>query len=104
MLARAREVGYKTRLFYIGTENVEINIVRIRARVLKGGHDVPVDDQVRRYPRSFKNLRPAIALVDECVLFDNSTDIGHRIVGLKLMGREMLLMEPLPRWAEFLRR
>jgi predicted ABC-type ATPase len=104
MLARARELGYKTRLFYIGTEGVDINIVRIRARVLKGGHDVPLEDQIRRYPRSFKNLQPAIALVDECVLFDNSTDIGHRIVGLKLMGREMLLMEPLPRWAEFLRR
>jgi predicted ABC-type ATPase len=104
MLARARELGYKTRLFYIGTESVDINIVRIRARVLKGGHDVPVEDQIRRYPRSFKNLRSAIALGDECVLFDNSTDVGHQIVGLKLMGREMLLMEPLPMWAQFLRK
>jgi predicted ABC-type ATPase len=46
MLARAHELGYKTRLFYIGTESVHINIVRIRARVLKGGHDVPVEDQL----------------------------------------------------------
>lgn len=104
MLARARELGYQTRLFYIGTESVDINIVRIRARVLKGGHDVPVEDQLRRYPRSLKNLQPAIALADECVLLDNSTDTGHRIVGLKLMGREMRPMEPLPVWAEFLRR
>jgi predicted ABC-type ATPase len=104
MLARARELGYKTRLFYIGTESVDINIVRIRARVLKGGHDVPIEDQLRRYPRSFKNLQPAIVLADECVLLDNSTDAGHRIVGLKLIGMEMLPMEPLPVWAEFLRR
>jgi predicted ABC-type ATPase len=104
MLARARELGYKTRLFYIGTESVDINIVRIRARVLKGGHDVPVDDQIRRYPRSFKNLQPAIGLADACVLFDNSTDAGHRIVGLKLMGMKMLPVEPLPVWADFLRR
>ena len=104
MLSRARELGYKTRLFYIGTESVDINIVRIRARVLKGGHDVPVEDQLRRYPRSFKNLQPAIALADACVLFDNSTDAGHRIVGLKLMGMKMLPVEPLPVWAEFLRK
>jgi predicted ABC-type ATPase len=104
MLARARELGYKTRVFYIGTESVDINIVRIRARVLKGGHDVPVEDQLRRYPRSFKNLQPAIALADECVLFDNSTDAGYRIVGLKLNGMEMMPVEPLPVWAEFLRR
>jgi predicted ABC-type ATPase len=104
MLARARDLGYRTRLFYIGTESVDINIDRVKARVLKGGHDVPVEDQLRRYPRSFKNLLPAIMLVDECVLFDNSTDAGHRIVGLKLMGMEMLPMEPLPVWAAFLRR
>jgi predicted ABC-type ATPase len=104
MLARARELGYKTRLFYIGTESVDINIVRIRSRVLKGGHDVPVEDQLRRYPRSFKNLQPAIALAEACVLFDNSTDVGHRVVGLKLMGTETLPVEPLPAWAQFLRR
>lgn len=104
MLAQARELGYRTRLFYIGTESVDINIVRIQARVMMGGHDVPVEDQIRRYPRSFKNLKPAIVLADECVLFDNSTDAGHRIVGLKLFGMEMLPIEPLPVWAEFLRK
>lgn len=104
MLARARELGYRTRLFYIGTESVDINIVRIQARVLMGGHDVPREDQIRRYPRSFKNLRPAIALSDAGVLFDNSTDAGHRIVGLKLFGMKMLPIEPLPVWAEFLRK
>jgi predicted ABC-type ATPase len=96
MLARAKVLGYRTRLFYRGTESVDINTSRIKTRVLKGGHDVPIEDQLRRYPRSFKNLQPAIRLTDECVLFDNSTDAGHRIVGLKLMGMEMLPIEPLP--------
>jgi predicted ABC-type ATPase len=104
MLDRARKSGYTTRLFYIGTESVDINIVRIRARVLQGGHDVPIEDQLRRYPRSFRNLQPAIMLADECVLFDNSTDAGHRIIGLKMMRMEMLPVEPLPAWAGFLRK
>lgn len=103
MLPRASELGFRTRLFYIGTESVDINIARIRTRVLKGGHDVPIADQLRRYPRSFNNLQPAIRLADESVLFDNSTEAGHRIVGLKLMGTVMLPMKPLPKWAEFLR-
>jgi predicted ABC-type ATPase len=104
MLARARKLGFRTRLFYIGTKNVDINIARVKARVLMGGHDVPIEDQLRRYPRSFKNLRPAISLADLSVLFDNSTDAGHRIVGLKLMGKKMLPVEPLPAWSEFLRK
>jgi predicted ABC-type ATPase len=103
MMDRARQLGYRTRLFYIGTESLEINLARVKTRVLKGGHDVPVTDQTRRYPRSFRNLQPAIVLADECVLFDNSTEVGHRIVGLKLMGMQVLPMEPLPMWAQFLR-
>jgi predicted ABC-type ATPase len=39
-----------------------------------GGHDVPVEDQLRRYPRSFKNLQPGINLADElCCLITRPT-------------------------------
>ena len=103
MLKRARELGYRTRLFYIGTTSVEINKVRVQARVLKGGHDVPVSDQERRFPRSFRNMQAALELVDEAVLFDNSSDAGHRIVGLKLVDAPLLAVDPLPEWATFLR-
>jgi predicted ABC-type ATPase len=103
MLSQAKELGYRTCLFYIGTESLSINIERVQARVLKGGHDVPLEDQTRRYARSFKNLSRALELADEGVLLDNSTDAGHRVVALKLEGRKMLLFEPLPEWAAFLR-
>jgi predicted ABC-type ATPase len=103
MLVEARRLGYRTCLFYIGTDDLVINISRVKARVLKGGHDVPIEDQTRRYGRSFRNLPRALALSDEGVLLDNSSDAGHRVVALKLEGRQMLLFEPLPEWAAFLR-
>ena len=102
MLADAKSRGYRTCLFYVGTEGLSINIARVQARVLKGGHDVPMEDQLRRYGRSFLNLPKALKIADEGVLLDNSTESGHRVVALKLEGREMLLFEPLPKWAEFL--
>lgn len=37
MMKRAVTLGYKVRLIYVGTESVEINIQRIRQRVLNGG-------------------------------------------------------------------
>jgi predicted ABC-type ATPase len=103
MLADAKRLGYRTCLFYIGTEDLSINISRVKARVLAGGHDVPVEDQTRRYGRSFRNLPKAIELADEGVLLDNSSDLGHRVVAVKLEGRQVLLFEPVPQWAEFLR-
>jgi predicted ABC-type ATPase len=103
MLAAAKTLGYRTLLFYIGTEDLKINIARVKARVLKGGHDVPLEDQTRRFDRSFRNLPKALDLADEGVLLDNSSDAGHRVIALKLEGRTTLLFEPLPQWAEFLR-
>jgi len=43
MMLQARSRGFEIVLVYIGTENVEINLARIRNRVLAGGHDVPVE-------------------------------------------------------------
>ena len=103
MLAEAKNLGYHTRLFYVGTDDLSINISRIKARVLDGGHDVPIEDQIRRYARSFENLPRALELADDAVLLDNSSDLGHREVAVKLEGRGIVLHEPLPKWAEFLR-
>jgi predicted ABC-type ATPase len=60
MMLEARLRGFEIVLVYIGTENVDINLARIRNRVLAGGHDVPEEDVRRRYKRSFENLGIAI--------------------------------------------
>jgi predicted ABC-type ATPase len=103
MLGEAKRLGCHTRLFYVGTDDLSINVSRIKARVLAGGHGVPLEDQTRRYPRSFENLPRALELADDAVLLDNSSDLGHRVVAVKLEGRGTILYEPLPKWAEFLR-
>ncbi len=98
MMALAHQLGYLITLIYIGTTSVEINIDRVRQRVLKGGHDVPVGDQRRRYPRSYANLPAALVLADEAILFDNSTEQGYALVALKQRA-EMQWFEPIPVWA-----
>lgn len=69
---RARAIGFEVTLIYIGTEDVDINLSRIRQRVLVGGHDVPEIDVRRRYKRSFENLLLAVQRADYSLLFDNS--------------------------------
>ncbi|RXH56978.1 hypothetical protein GRAN_0288 [Granulicella sibirica] len=102
MMARAKSQGYLLILLFVGTSDVSINMQRVRHRVLLGGHDVPEEDQIRRYPRSMENFRKAFALADEASVFDNSSMQGHRIVAMK--GTEGIeLFEPVPEWAGFLR-
>ena len=40
-LQEASDLGYRTYLYFIATEDPRINVERVAARVLKGGHDVP---------------------------------------------------------------
>jgi predicted ABC-type ATPase len=97
MMLDARNRGFEIVLVYIGTENVEINLARIRNRVLAGGHSVPEEDVRRRYRRSFDNLPIAIRRADHTILFDNSTEDGYRLIAiLSTTGNRWF--EPKPPW------
>ena len=95
-----RDLGFEIVLVYIGTEDVEINLARIRNRVLAGGHDVPQEDVRRRYARSYKNLPTAIKRADHSILFDNSTDDGYRLVAI-LGTTGSRWFEEKPSWITF---
>ncbi len=99
MAVRAKEAGFTVLAFFVGTSSVEINLERVRARVKKGGHDVPEEDQRRRYPRTLLNMRKMLPVVDLALIFDNSTDKGHILVAVGHPGF-MTWFEPVPEWAE----
>jgi predicted ABC-type ATPase len=102
MMVEAKSRGFEVVLIYIGTESVEINLARIKNRVLQGGHDVPEKDVRRPYQRSFRNLPIALARADHTILFDNSTEEGYRLVAV-LGSSEKLWFEPIPAWAAVVR-
>jgi len=97
MMRNARAQGYSVILVYLGTGDVNINLVRISHRVLIGGHDVPEPDVRRRYTRSLRNLPEAISRADHAILLDNSTDEGYRLVAV--MGKDQKeWFHPIPSW------
>ena len=62
LLAQAQPAGYRTYLYFIATDDPEINISRVRNRVKMGGHAVPEDRIAARYHRSLELLMEAIRL------------------------------------------
>jgi predicted ABC-type ATPase len=97
-MADARSRGFEVVLVYIGTENVEINLARIRNRVLAGGHNVPEPDVRRRFKRSFANLAAARQRADHTILFDNSTEEGYRLVAVLAASGDQWF-KPIPDWS-----
>lgn len=72
LMTDARAAGYRVELVYICLDSPQRSIERVAFRVRDGGHDIPTEAILRRYPRSLANLRPASRLADEFAVIDNS--------------------------------
>ncbi len=71
LLQKAQQMGYRTYLYYIATEDPAINLARVKARVNLGGHDVPEDKIVSRYARSLDLLMNAVKYTNRaCEIVD----------------------------------
>ncbi len=81
----AKQKGYKTYLYFVFTDNVELNIARVKLRVKQGQHDVDAELIKSRYPRTFRLLPQALILSDEAYVIDNSNE--PEIVAEKHDGR-----------------
>jgi len=75
VIRRAQKAGFFISLIYLYLDNSVENVLRVKNRVLAGGHNVPEIDIIRRYMRS-KNLFLSLYkdLVDEWSLFYNGDD------------------------------
>lgn len=81
-LRRWRSAGYRVEIAYLRIASVALALKRIAARVRQGGHDVPRDDVIRRFDRSWANLeRVYRPLADAWAVYDNSgalpISLGH---------------------------
>ncbi len=71
-LRDARRDGYRVLLIAIRLESPELSMARVQQRVETGGHDVPDEKLIARFPRTQTNIKTALAFVDLALVFDNS--------------------------------
>jgi len=72
LIKKARRIGYKIYCIYILTCNADINVSRVKSRVLEGGHDVPEDKIRSRYSKALNLLPEVIEICDKILVYDNS--------------------------------
>lgn len=109
LLQRAAETGLDVRVWYVGLSSPELHIARVRARVAKGGHDIPESKIRERYHRSRANLVHLLPWLTSLRLYDNSEEGDPATEGprpkliLRLdEGRivQVLPMSEVPQWAK----
>ncbi|MDR1245890.1 MAG: zeta toxin family protein, partial [Clostridiales Family XIII bacterium] len=72
LLKEASKRGYDVQCLYVLTCNAEINVARVRKRVLGGGHSVPEEKIKERYRRALALLPELVKVCDFLAVYDNS--------------------------------
>jgi predicted ABC-type ATPase len=91
ILKSAMPTGYALTIYFVYLEKASLNVRRIRQRVKEGGHSIPRETVLRRFPRSFENFwqiyRP---LCRNWFIFDNSGTKPKRVQ----TGHQFLELDP----------
>ena len=74
LLEKALASGIEVRVWYVGLRSPELHIARVRARVAKGGHDIPEATIRDRYDRGRLNLIRLMPRLTELRVYDNSEE------------------------------
>jgi predicted ABC-type ATPase len=100
-LKATARLGYAVVLCFIGIADVRTSEERVAMRVSQGGHDVPADKLIARFPRTLVNLKAAIRELPCVLVFDNG-DLRHpfRHVAVFAEGRALLMKQPVPAWLQ----
>lgn len=82
-MKHAKEKGFYVRLNYIGVNDPDINVKRVKARVKAGGHFIDEKTIRQRFEISRKNLITALSFCDEALIYDNSGEMPEVVFHIK---------------------
>lgn len=100
-LKQAAQLGYTVLLCFIGVSGPAASKERVAMRVSQGGHDVPTEKLIARYPRILSNLKAAIRDLPLVWIFDNDDlRTPFRLVAVCADGQIDKLEQPVPEWLQ----
>ncbi len=74
LLHQAALSGHLLNMWFCGLESPELHLKRVRARVARGGHDIPEDKIRERWKGSRENLIRLLPVLHHLRVYDNSAE------------------------------
>jgi predicted ABC-type ATPase len=105
LIEEAQAAGFSVVLLVVCMDKPERLLARVRQRVSEGGHDVPEQRILERYPRTLANLSQAVRRANMAMLYDNPGEVSSSFIGPKRVAVcrgevTRILLQPLPQWAQ----
>jgi len=97
----AKRNNYTVIVIFVTTNDPNINIERVKQRVIHGGHNVPQDKIIKRYKNSMGFLPEIVSLADEVIVYDNSEENGTPLLIFQKQSAYFSFnKDKRPAWAE----
>ena len=90
-MREARARGYRVYLYFVATDDPDINLDRVRRRVLQGGHPVPEEKVRKRYRESIDLMTEASGVAHRSYIFDNSGSKHKLLVEVNELASDVSL-------------
>ncbi|MFZ4484189.1 MAG: zeta toxin family protein [Chthoniobacterales bacterium] len=110
LLERAARSGHRVNIWFCGLTSAELHMRRVRARVARGGHDIPPGKIRERWTRSRENLIRLLPLIHHLRVYDNSEEADpaegrapHPVLWLEMQGGRITAPADLsgaPAWVQ----
>jgi predicted ABC-type ATPase len=75
LIRNAQAAGFVVALYVLCLDDTQQLLQRVVHRVTEGGHSVPPERILQRYPRTVAHLKQAIRIADVAFLYDTSGDV-----------------------------
>lgn len=80
LVRRLQADGWRVELIYLALPSVEMSQFRVQERVAHGGHNIPLADINRRFPRSLQNLLTEFSMMaDRTLCFMNTGEVPEPV-------------------------
>ena len=102
LIEEAQQLGFFVMLIVVCLDDPQRLLARVVNRVIEGGHAVPPERILARYPRTLANLAVAVRLADVAILYDSEavSPGTHKAVAICRRDWTEETVRPLPGWAK----
>lgn len=81
-----QSAGYFALLFFVGLADPDLSVLRVKTRVLEGGHRIDEATLRKRFPKTQKAISEAIKVADASALIDNSRTTAEAFTVCRVQG------------------
>lgn len=101
LIKEAQALGFQVILYVVSLDDPKRLLTRVKQRVQEGGHHVPAERILQRYPRTMAHLKKAVRLADLAFVYEavEVAQGAHQLLALCEGAQTTTLVSRMPAWA-----